>query len=363
MVDSLRTELLLCFAAMPYLPSKVLEYHAQKLKTSCAASGAEVVLKCHDKLPLDDTSLQTKYGGANIGFEKEVELISRGIIPKNRNAPTLDAVREIEAETKNGRYPLVSLPVELNHQRREIVCHLFVAEPGNNGLRILDPANGSVFVDGTRREVASAIDAQRARFHDPDPVNYQTYKLAISMKTPTPDELEKAIEDIGYAILQACVAHEIYHIEIVPVLRRNGISEESITIINNASVESQLLFLRKLNEFFKPLPGNGEKPLKDDDLRAAHYFGFESSGPFLSDEDEAELHKRVGHITLKEVREQKKDWTKLIRGSVPVAIDRSLEFFRFSRDSDEVSSSMREDARYYIEHLEHIKELLNRQPA
>ena len=135
--------------------------------------------------------------------------------------------------------------------------------------------------------------------------------------------------------------------------------EETISIVNNASLEAQLLFLRKLNEFFESLPAQ-----KEDDLRAEHYFGFKSTGgPFLSDEDEAELHKRVGHITLKEVREQKKDWTKLIRGSVPVAIDRSLEFFRFLRDSDQVSNSTREDSRYYIERLEHIKGLLNHQPA
>ena len=135
--------------------------------------------------------------------------------------------------------------------------------------------------------------------------------------------------------------------------------EETISIVNNASVEAQLLFLRKLNEFFESLPAK-----KEDDLRAEHYFGFKSlPGPFLSGEDEAELHKRVGHVTLKEVREQKKDWTKLIRGSVPVAIDRSLEFFRFLRDSDQVSNSTREDSRYYIERLEHINDLLNHQPA
>src|SRR5262245_51503056 len=103
------------------------------------------------------------------------------------------------------------------------------------------------------------------------------------MKTPTPDELEKAIEDIEYAMLQACAAHEQYHIEIVPVLKRNGISQQAIEIVNNASLEAQLLFLRKLNEFFKPLPGKNEKPLMDDDLRAAHYFGFESVGPFLDE--------------------------------------------------------------------------------
>ncbi len=142
------------------------------------------------------------------------------------------------------------------------------------------------------------------------------------MNAPRPDELEKAIDDIGYVILQACVAHDLYHIEVIPVLRKNGMPEETISIVNNASLEAQLLFLRKLNEFFEPVPAK-----KADDLRAEHYFGFKSPGPFLSNEDEAELHKRVGHITLKEVRERKKDWTKLITGSVQLrSIDHSNSF-------------------------------------
>jgi hypothetical protein len=180
----------------------------------------------------------------------------------------------------------------------------------------------------------------------------------LAVNAPTSDELEEAIDDIGYVILQACVAHDLFHIEVIPVLRKNGTPEETISIINNASLEAQLFFLRKLNEFFESLPAR-----KEDDLRAEHYFGFKSPGPFLSDEDEAELHKRVGHITLKEVRDRKKDWTELLRGYVPVAMEKSLEFFRFLCDSDQVSGSMREDARYYIEQLDSIKDLLNRRTA
>jgi hypothetical protein len=178
------------------------------------------------------------------------------------------------------------------------------------------------------------------------------------VNAPTSDELEEAIDDIGYVVLQACVAHDLFHIEVIPVLRKNGTPEETISIINNASLEAQLFFLRKLNEFFESL-----RARKEDDLRAEHYFGFKSPGPILSDEDEAELHKQVGHITLKEVRDRKKDWTELLRGYVPVAMEKSLEFFRFLCDSDQVSGSMREDARYYIEQLDSIKDLLNRRTA
>jgi len=178
------------------------------------------------------------------------------------------------------------------------------------------------------------------------------------MNAPTPDELEKAIEDIGYVILQACLAHDLYFVEVIPVLRRTGISEETIKIANNASLESQLLFLRKLNEFFEPLPVK-----KEDDLRAEHYFGFKSRGPFLRDQDEAELHKRIGHITLSEVRRGKKDWTELVKSYVLIAVKRSLEFFRFLRASNQLSGSKQEDVQFYVKTLERIKRRFNHQSA
>ena len=112
-----------------------------------------------------------------------------------------------------------------------------------------------------------------------------------------------------------------------PALRRSGIHEDLIQAQNNASLESQLLFLRKLNEFFKHLPTEKEKPLKEDDLRAEHYSGFKSPGAFLSRPDQDELHKRVGHVTLMEVRYGKKNWTELVTGAMPIAVDRLHEFF------------------------------------
>ena len=174
------------------------------------------------------------------------------------------------------------------------------------------------------------------------------------MNEPTPDELERAFDDIGYALLQGCLAHQLYNVEVVPVLKRDGIPEETIQIINNASLESQLLFLRKLNEFFRPLPTG-----KEDDLRAEHYAKFKSPGPFLSSSDEQEIHKRVGHITLSEARHGKKNWAELVENSVSVAVDRLLEFFRFLRDSyPSLSEEKQKDVQFYIERLERMKILI-----
>ena len=111
-----------------------------------------------------------------------------------------------------------------------------------------------------------------------------------------------------YLIRQTLTAHLVYCIEVVPVLRRVGMSKETIDSVANASIESHLLFLRKLNEYFTPLC---KGRVWEDDLRAEHYKGFKSPGPFLSDPDEKELHKRVGHISLMSVRYGEMNWDKL----------------------------------------------------
>lgn len=178
-----------------------------------------------------------------------------------------------------------------------------------------------------------------------------------SMKDRTPDELERAIEDIGYVIHQTFTAHQIFHGNIIAVLRKDGIDEDLIHGLNNASLESQLLFLRKLNEFFKHLPKNRE--LEEDDLRAEHYSGFQSPGAFLRGPDEKEIHRRVGHITLLQVRYGPKNWAELINSSLPVAVDRLLQFFVFLRDSyPSLSAPTREDVQFYIETLEQLKRLV-----
>jgi hypothetical protein len=145
---------------------------------------------------------------------------------------------------------------------------------------------------------------------------------------------------------------------IVPTLRKSGIHENLIHPLNNASLESQLLFLGKLNEFFKPLPT--DKELEKDDLRAEHYSGFKSPGRFLSGADEKEIHKRVGHITLMNVRYGRKNWRELINGSLPIAVDRLLQFFCFLRDSyPSLSSAMREEVQLDIKRLEQLKKLVS----
>lgn len=65
-------------------------------------------------------------------------------------------------------------------------------------------------------------------------------------------------------------------------------------LVENAVVEAQLMFYRKLNEFFRP-----PNPRFPDDLKS-ELFGYRATGGFLSDADIEELHKRVAHPTTRQ---------------------------------------------------------------
>ena len=60
--------------------------------------------------------------------------------------------------------------------------------------------------------------------------------------------------------------------------------------------------------------------------------GFKSPGPFLNQGDKDRINKRVGHITLSEVRRGKEDWDDSLTRSLPKLIDASLCFYRFLLD-------------------------------
>ena len=64
-----------------------------------------------------------------------------------------------------------------------------------------------------------------------------------------------------------------------------------VRLIENAVVEAQLMYCRKLNEFFKP-----PNPRYPDDLKS-EVFGYTATGGFITDANLEELHKRVAHLT------------------------------------------------------------------
>jgi hypothetical protein len=139
---------------------------------------------------------------------------------------------------------------------------------------------------------------------------------------PSQAELDKSVEDIIY-VMDQCSTYFVWWVHIKPMLSQHP-QPRYVRIIQNGVIESTLLFIRKLNEFFKERPKVDEK---DDDLRAYDFPGFKEVGTFLRPDDYEQLHKRVGHMTLQQVREGKVAWE--IDDGVKLAFAKSELFLEF----------------------------------
>jgi hypothetical protein len=140
---------------------------------------------------------------------------------------------------------------------------------------------------------------------------------------PTKEELVRAIDDLFYAAHQSAlyVYWKLVESPIASSLRRSGIPDAQV-YFSNGILESSLLLIRKTTEFFKP---QGDRD-PHDTLYAYRYLdGW--SGIWLVAEDGlyGELHKRVGHITVRESRYGKQAWP--ILELTVRAVDQWIAFF------------------------------------
>lgn len=164
--------------------------------------------------------------------------------------------------------------------------------------------------------------------------------------TPTKEEAYKAIPDILYVIDQ-CIACYIWEKAIKPHINTNA-DPICIKIIEDATLESTLFFIRKLNEFF----GKKKQNSNDDTLRAYHFGEFLENGWFLSLDEYKELHVRVGHISVEEVRHGKKEWPTNYYATK--ALSKSYSFLKFLYESNEISMETRGKIREKLEQLQTI---------
>ena len=141
--------------------------------------------------------------------------------------------------------------------------------------------------------------------------------------SPTNEELIRAIDDLFYAAHQSALYAYWKLVErpIASSLRRSDIPDAQ-RYFSNGILESSLLLIRKTTEFFKP-QSDSDSP---DTLYAYRYIdGW--SGTWLVGKDDlyAELHKRVGHITVREARYGKQAWP--IFELTVRAVDQWIAFF------------------------------------
>jgi hypothetical protein len=140
---------------------------------------------------------------------------------------------------------------------------------------------------------------------------------------PTPEELETALEDLFYAAHQCATWHFWY------LLAGSELKDtpdttirSSATLIQNGVAEATLLFVRKTAEFFKPKEPN-DKADTIYSYRYDEYARQEWIIPF--DPTYIELHKRVGHITIRQARYGRIEWP--VFPMVIQAMNKWAEFF------------------------------------
>jgi hypothetical protein len=143
------------------------------------------------------------------------------------------------------------------------------------------------------------------------------------MRTPpTRAELE-ASTDLVFGAMTNCFAYFLWWTRIRPILESVELPNRDIviTLQKNTVVEGTLLSIRKINDFFR-LPEESNE--KEDDVFSYDFHGFKGAGKFILPD---ELHKRVGHITLREIRHGKVSWE--MHRDVVAAATKYIEFTKF----------------------------------
>jgi hypothetical protein len=154
--------------------------------------------------------------------------------------------------------------------------------------------------------------------------------------TPNKNEAFNAIPDLLYVIDQCKFIYD-WSNKIRPSIPPDIFGEQTdnyIDLIHNSIVESTLMFVRKLNEFFS----RRDQEKGNEALRASHFGDFPENGWFLTKKEFDELHMRVGHISLEEVRSGKKEWSI---DYIQRALTKAKSFLEFLLRCPEVDDKMR----------------------
>jgi hypothetical protein len=113
----------------------------------------------------------------------------------------------------------------------------------------------------------------------------------------------------------------------IPKLQENGFRHsEAMQVVTNATIESSLISIRTLDEFF----AGGGRP---NDIRAHHYQGYNSPGRFLKREEFDLIGRRIAHLTT-ERTEEGPDNAWRITELIGRAYERSAHFLDFVVSGD-----------------------------
>lgn len=128
----------------------------------------------------------------------------------------------------------------------------------------------------------------------------------VAEPPPTADELKRALPEL-FALAAQC---STYHMAFSLLYPRESLTGAQVTHqgvllqMFNAISEANLMCIRKSAEFFKPRASSD----RTDTLHSYQYPGYTNQVWIVPRETYLEFHKRVGHLTLQEVRNGKVSW-------------------------------------------------------
>lgn len=161
----------------------------------------------------------------------------------------------------------------------------------------------------------------------------------MAKAVPTRHQLNAAVPLI-YREMGQLFAYATWFMEVRPVIAA-VFPEKSrqYVMVQDSIVIATVLALRKLNEFFRKRPSNDDE--RDDDLRAYDYPGFTKTGDLLLPEDFREIHKRIGHMTYREVDTGKASYE--LYEAVARVLPRCIEFLDHIRGTICLDQQQRDD--------------------
>jgi hypothetical protein len=149
------------------------------------------------------------------------------------------------------------------------------------------------------------------------------------MPLRTREELQRGVVDVCYVADQLALVFP-WHFDIRPKLLNMGIAEDKLFGLNHAVLESSLLSLRLLDEFFWDGiqdPNDRRMARKHDDISAWQYpnsIGYET---FLKRAERESINKYLTHMTTLRAKEQ--DWWPLLSQKVPIALTQVEKFLGY----------------------------------
>ncbi len=141
---------------------------------------------------------------------------------------------------------------------------------------------------------------------------------------PTSDQLRGGSRDFC-AVLDQMPSAYMWEAYFAPAVTSTSIRRDATEALRNATIESSLLSLRLINDFFAP----GGFPT---DIRAEDYVGYVSPGPFLDAGEARALNKHLAHLTTERAELFPQVWS--IYDMIRRCCDAALTFLAFLGSPD-----------------------------